>query len=103
LYEYEKRRGINQKAINQHAIAIEVSGSRLNELDQISVPTLVIHGNSDPLVNVAHSLKYAPLIPNSKTLYIDGMGHDIPALYLDEVHDAILSNLASTKEIVEHI
>lgn len=93
LYELRNRKGFNQKAINQQAMAIEASGSRLDELGTITSPTLVIHGKSDPLVSIAHSQKYAPLIPNAEVLYIDGMGHDIPDLYMAQVHNAIFEIL----------
>ena len=96
LYETRRRKGINQKAIEQQAVAIEASGSRLEELQQISAPTLVVHGKADPLVIFDHALKYAPLIPDATTLYIDGMGHDIPELYLPRVHEAIMKNMNRT-------
>tara|TARA_B100000497_G_C7654892_1_gene394155 strand:+ start:629 stop:1570 length:942 start_codon:yes stop_codon:yes gene_type:complete len=70
LYEIQKRSGFNQSAMEQHGAAIESSGSRLGELENIKAPTLVIHGKSDPLVIFDHALKYAPLIPDAETLYI---------------------------------
>lgn len=92
LYELRKRNGFNPNVGDQHSLAIETSGSRLEELSSITVPTLVIHGKSDPLVIFAHAEKYAPLIPNAQKLYIDGMGHDIPDLYMGDIHEAIFAN-----------
>ena len=94
-YEVKNRRGFNQNAMEHHGLAIETSGSRLEELSNISMPTLVVHGKSDPLVIFDHALKYAPRIPNAKTLYIDGMGHDIPALYINQVVGGILDIVRS--------
>lgn len=91
LYETRKRRGFNKKAIVQQATAIEVSGSRLGEMGTIKMPVLIIHGKSDPLVIFAHAEKYAPLIPHAEKLFIDGMGHDLPTIYLDEIHEAIIN------------
>jgi len=92
-YEIEKRRGFNREAIENQARAIEVSGSRLDELENLSVPTLIVHGKADPLVIFAHAERYAPRIPHAETLFIDGMGHDIPELYLGRVHEAVLGVL----------
>jgi len=92
FYELRKRKGFNKRAIRQQARAMEASGSRLVELSSITTPTLVIHGASDPLINVEHAHKYAPLIPDAQTLFIEGMGHDIPMIYLEQVHQAIFKN-----------
>ncbi len=81
------------EAIENQARAIEVSGSRLDELENLSVPTLIVHGKADPLVIFAHAERYAPRIPHAETLFIDGMGHDIPELYLGRVHEAVLGVL----------
>jgi pimeloyl-ACP methyl ester carboxylesterase len=95
LFEMRNRKGYNSTAGDQHLAAIIASGSRLDELGTISAPCLVIHGKSDPLVYFAHAQKYAPLLPNAKTLYIDGMGHDLPSPYLSQIHTAILNLIAN--------
>jgi len=94
LYEIKKRKGFNPKVGNQHTVAISKSGSRLEELGTIEMPTLIIHGKSDPLIDFAHCEKYAPLIPHAETLFIDGMGHDMPGIYMEQYHEAILKNFA---------
>jgi len=98
LYELRERKGYNPTAGDQHTAAIEKSGSRFDELDQITAPTLVIHGKSDPLVVFEHGQKYAPMIPNADTLFIEGMGHDMPTIYMDQYHNAILENFAKAKK-----
>ena len=93
LYELRKRKGMNPNVGDQHTAAIAASGSRLEELGTIKVPTLIIHGKSDPLVRFEHCEKYAPLIPHAEKLFIDGMGHDMPSIYFDQFHAAILKHL----------
>lgn len=95
LYETKKRRGFNKRAVYQQGKAIEASGSRLEELSQIKMPTLIVHGKSDPLIIFDHAQKYAPMIPHAEKLFIEGMGHDLPKLYLGQVHEAIFRNLGS--------
>jgi pimeloyl-ACP methyl ester carboxylesterase len=46
-------------------------------LQKIHVPTLVIHGNSDPLALPRDGLAVAHAIPNAKLLMLQGMGHMI--------------------------
>ncbi len=44
-------------------------------LDQINVPTLVIHAKDDILVNPSHSQYAAQKIPNAKVIALDSGGH----------------------------
>ena len=97
LYEIRNRKGLNTKVGDQHTAAIFNSGSRIEELTNISVPTLVIHGKSDPLVKFEHGQKYAPLIPNADTLFVEGMGHDLPKIYTERYHEAIFRNFDKVK------
>lgn len=98
-YEIKNRNGYNSKATAQHGYAIKKSGSRYGELKKLNVPALIIHGTDDPLILVNHAKKYGPMIPNSTSLILNGMGHDIPEKYIPEILDALLtlfknSNLA---------
>jgi pimeloyl-ACP methyl ester carboxylesterase len=63
-YEEEKRNGQNSKASENQENAINQSGSRYDQLNEINVPTLVIHGEDDRLINIEHGKKMAKLIPN---------------------------------------
>ena len=89
----EHRKGQNPRARYQQFCAIVASGSRLKKLHKIQAPTLVIHGTADPLVNPKHAEIYTPLIPNSKLLMIEGMGHELPKGALEEVLPAIIEHL----------
>lgn len=102
MYELNKRRGYNVKATDQHSLAIEKSGSRYAELGQIKAPTLVIHGTTDPLIKFEHAQKYAPMIPNAQTLFIEGMGHDLPPEYMPQITSAILKNIAIVKQVLRN-
>ncbi|MEN8722028.1 MAG: alpha/beta hydrolase [Alphaproteobacteria bacterium] len=58
--------------------AVVASGSRVDQLKSITVPTLVIHGNDDPLVPVDGGIDTAKHVPGAKLELIDGYGHDLP-------------------------
>lgn len=96
LYETRKRRGFNKKAIRQQAWAIEASGSRLEELGSVNLPTLVVHGKADPLIIFDHAKKYAHRFPNGEALFIEGMGHDLPEIYLGTIHERVFGILEKT-------
>lgn len=84
-YGIEIRKGQNPKARYQQFCAIAASGSRLKELHKIVVPTLIFHGTADPLIKPIHAKIYAPLIPNAKLVWLEGIGHELPKSILPEV------------------
>lgn len=98
-YDMRERKGFNRRVLKQHNKAIELSGSRYDELSSIDMPTLVIHGKRDPLVKLEHALKYAPMIPNAKTLYLDQLGHDLPRELNEDICQAILSLISSQQSV----
>jgi pimeloyl-ACP methyl ester carboxylesterase len=59
-------------------LAVIASGDRTETLRSIDVPTLVIHGADDPLIDVSGGRATAEAIPGAKLTIIDGMGHDLP-------------------------
>ena len=89
LYEVRMRKGYNPKVRKQHTQAVHLSGSRYDELPQLQMPALIVHGVEDPLVLIEHSKKYAPMIPNAEQLWIEGMGHDLPEMYIEQIHEAL--------------
>lgn len=58
--------------------AVIASGDRREKLGQVTVPTLVIHGDEDPLVNVQDGINTAAAIPNAELMIVPGMGHSLP-------------------------
>jgi pimeloyl-ACP methyl ester carboxylesterase len=91
LYNLRNRNGYNPKVSRQHNQAVFLSGSRYEGLKHLHIPVLVIHGNSDPFVPLEHGKKYADLIPNAETFWVEGMGHDIPDRFNDELVGKIIS------------
>ena len=51
---------------------------RVAELKTIKVPTLVLHGEDDPLLPVACGRDVASLVPGAKIETFPGWGHDLP-------------------------
>ena len=58
--------------------AVGASGSRAEALTKVTVPTLVIHGDKDTLIDQVGGRRTAELIPGARFELIEGMGHDYP-------------------------
>ena len=70
-------------------LAIRATGDRTEKLRQLDVPTLVIHGSNDPLIQPSGGEATAAAIPGAQHLVIEGMGHGIPRLALPRIIDAL--------------
>jgi pimeloyl-ACP methyl ester carboxylesterase len=73
--------------------AIYGSGRRHEQVATISCPTLVIHGTDDQLIVQSGGERTAELIPGSKLLLIDDMGHDLPQPLWPVLIGAILDHV----------
>jgi pimeloyl-ACP methyl ester carboxylesterase len=74
--------------------AIVAAPDRTPLLGQLRVPTTVIHGDADPLVNVSGGGATAEAIPGAKLVILAGMGHDLPRELWPQIIDAIVENAA---------
>jgi pimeloyl-ACP methyl ester carboxylesterase len=63
--------------------AIMRDGDRVEGLRQLTVPTLVIHGDRDTLIDASGGRRTAELIPGARFVEIAGMGHDYPIAVWD--------------------
>jgi pimeloyl-ACP methyl ester carboxylesterase len=64
--------------IGRQMRAVMHDGSRADQLRKVGVPTLVIHGSRDTLINPSGGRRTAELIPGARYVEMDGMGHDYP-------------------------
>ena len=82
-------RGWYPQGVARQMAAIVADGDRRPMLKSIGAPTLVIHGEGDPLVPLAGGRDTADNIPGARLLTIPGMGHDLPLGLVDTLADAI--------------
>lgn len=87
-------RGLNPAGVARQLAAILASGNRKPALREVRVPTLVIHGDDDPLVPVACGVDVADAIPGAQLLRIPGMGHALPIPMWPQIVDAIAAHTA---------
>lgn len=81
------------EGVTRQLTAILSAPDRREELSHLDVPTLVIHGNADPLVPVEAGRDTAAVIPGAKYLEIDKLGHDLPEPAIGEIVHAIAAHL----------
>ncbi len=72
--------------------AIMADGDRSVLVQNLALPTTVIHGEADPLVPVAAGHELQRLIASATGEYIPGMGHDLPQQLLPRIAQAITAN-----------
>ena len=65
--------------VSRQFVAVLANGSRVERLKRITVPTLVIHGEDDPLVPVEAGKDTARHIAGAALKLVPGMGHDLAA------------------------
>ena len=75
--------------------AILADGSRVDTLADVNLPTLVIHGDADPLVPVEAGRDTAASIPGATLHEIVNMGHDLPEPLIPEIVQAIVDHIAN--------
>lgn len=73
-------------------IAVMASGSRREKLRALQVPTLVLHGDADPLIPVDCGIDVAKHVPNAKLQVIEGWGHTLPSSIWPTLVEAIVAH-----------
>jgi len=87
-------RGLNPAGVARQLAAILASGSRKAALRSVRVPTLVLHGDADPLVPLACGVDTAESIPGARLVVIPGMGHALPISFWKRIVEEIATHAA---------
>jgi pimeloyl-ACP methyl ester carboxylesterase len=87
---YERDPGSEAADFRQRA-AVSASGSRRKALAAVRIPTLILHGAQDPIINVKAGRATAAAIPDARLVIYPQMGHDLPR----ELWPSILDEIAA--------
>lgn len=73
--------------------AISAATNRTERLQALDLPTLVIHGGEDSLIDISGGSATAQAVPGATYLSLPTMGHDLPSSLRGEILDAIVKNV----------
>ncbi len=69
----------NNRSSQTNHYAAEGTGPWRSRLAEITVPTVVLHGDSDPLFPLPHGEALAREIPNARLVVLPNTGHEFPS------------------------
>ena len=90
LFQREIERARDMASSQNHGLVVGASERWVDRLGEIRAPTLVIHGDEDPILPLDHGQAIAAGIDGAELLVMEGVGHEIPDQVLDRVIPAIL-------------
>ncbi|WP_313599354.1 alpha/beta hydrolase [Pseudomonas sp.] len=95
-------RAFNPEGVKRQIMAILAEPSRVPLLNQLRVPTLVVHGTADPLLPVMHGVHLAAHIQGSQLKLIPGMAHRFQEAFKAPLLMAVLPYLQAHREDAAH-
>ncbi|MEU4807360.1 alpha/beta hydrolase [Actinosynnema sp. NPDC023587] len=92
-------RGFHPRGAERQFAAILNAVDRTPRLRQLDLPTTVVHGVEDSLIDVSGGRATRDAIPRSTYLEFPDMGHDLPRVRLPELVEAIDANARSRSTV----
>lgn len=86
-------RAYNPAGVQRQILAILAEPSRVQLLNRLRVPSLVVHGTADPLLPVMHGVHVAAHIKGSELRLIPGFAHRFQAAFKEPLLAAVLPHL----------
>jgi pimeloyl-ACP methyl ester carboxylesterase len=84
------RRAYFPEGVQRQMAAAMATPDRRPKLRTIKAPTVVIHGDADPLANLAGGRDTADNTPGAELIVVEGMGHNLPLALVDTVVKGIM-------------
>jgi pimeloyl-ACP methyl ester carboxylesterase len=78
-----------------HGVAANASPSRLDRLDEIRAPTLVVHGDRDVVYAIQHAESLAAGIAEAELVVVEGLGHELPPAFGTELASLVLRHVTA--------
>lgn len=93
------RRSVYPEGLVRQLAAIIHDGDRTRRLKSVTAPTLVLHGEGDPLVKVECGRATAAAIPGARIMTFPGWGHDLPLEMVEPVARAIAEHVGASATV----
>ncbi|MFK8332402.1 alpha/beta fold hydrolase [Pseudomonas sp. BJa5] len=90
-------RAFNPEGVERQIMAILAEPSRVELLDKLRLPTLVVHGTADPLLPVMHGVHLAAHLRDSQLKLIPGLAHRFQAQFKGALLGAVLPYLETQR------
>jgi pimeloyl-ACP methyl ester carboxylesterase len=87
------KRSKDDTGFSRQLLAILASKNRFKKIQSIKIPTLIVHGEEDPLLKVKNAYKMHKLISGSELIIIEDMRHLIEQPILDQFKDKLIIHL----------
>jgi pimeloyl-ACP methyl ester carboxylesterase len=87
------RYGFQPLGFLKHLLAVITASNRKPRLGSITTPTLIVHGDEDPIIPLSEGKAIAAEIPGAKLIVPPGMGHDLAPEFWDTVIAAIAAHV----------
>lgn len=87
------KRSKDDTGFSRQLLAILASKNRFKKIQSIKIPTLIVHGEEDPLLKVKNAYKMHKLISGSELIIIKDMRHLIEQPILDQFKDKLIMHL----------
>lgn len=84
-------RGRNPDGVARQLAGIVQSPDRRPGLGSVTAPTLVVHGDEDPLVTPSGGEATAAAVPGARYVVLAGVGHALPTEVWDDLADEIVA------------
>lgn len=96
-------RAFNPEGAKRQIMAILAEPSRVELLNRLRVPTLVVHGTADPLLPVMHGVHLAAHIRGSQLRLIPGLAHRFQEPFKAPLLGAVLPYLQAHRQDMTHL
>ncbi|WP_405825725.1 alpha/beta fold hydrolase [Streptomyces sp. NBC_01390] len=89
-----RTRDIASTLVNHYAMTFDGSS---RDFTSVNAPTLVVHGDHDPVLPLPHGHALRDAIPGATLLTLEGAGHDLPKPLWDVFVPALLQHTAGSR------
>lgn len=90
--DVRRARSYGSTLVNHYAIEVVVPSDLI---PAITVPTLIIHGDQDPILPLEHGEALRDAVNGAEMVVVEGAGHDLPPQLWDVVVSALLRHTAA--------